>query len=393
MNTIATQPFAALLSHPDLRESLRIKDISIEPITAELTAPFPIASDTSTHAERVNNVLVRMTLDDGTVGLGEAAPFKGISGDTQELLLKDLEPVTTELVGAAFNVFEIEEFGNTALGFPAARAALEMAFLDALARKKDLWLSTFLHPHTMAGSFETDVTIPLVNLRDTARLAVRYVDGGFTRIKIKVGKNLKADLLRVEAVRQVFQDAGRSKKLEMLADANEGYTLCDAKAFVRKCMSANSKDVKIFEQPVKRSALDDLVAVTNLARIFNIKVYADESVYTEEHAARLVERGAVDGFNLKLMKHGGFLEALRIADLAVKHGLGLMIGGMIETRLAMTASLHLARIIGGDHLKWLDLDTPLLLHDDHLFTGGIQYAGPRMQFPDYPAAGVSVKLR
>lgn len=95
----------------------------------------------------------------------------------------------------------------------------------------------------------------------------------------------------------------------------------------------------------------------------------------------------MDGFNLKLMKHGGIIESLRIADIALQGGLGLMIGGMVETSLAMAASAHLAVAVGG--FGWIDLDTPLLLRRSPM-TGGLDYQGPHLSISSDSGLGVSV---
>lgn len=116
-------------------------------------------------------------------------------------------------------------------------------------------------------------------------------------------------------------------------------------------------------------------------------VFADESVYDVEDARRIIRSGSADGINLKLMKHGGIVEAMRIAELAGANGLKLMIGGMVETRLAMTASLHLASALGGVH--WLDLDTPLFLNEE-ILAGGMIYCGPQLRLPDAPGIGVTL---
>jgi L-alanine-DL-glutamate epimerase-like enolase superfamily enzyme len=175
-------------------------------------------------------------------------------------------------------------------------------------------------------------------------------------------------------------------KLSLLADANEGYNLSDALAFIRNC----GIGVKIFEQPVQRHSIDELRAVKQFGDIFNVMVFADESVYTAHDAVHFIKEGAVHGFNLKLMKNGGFIEALRIAKLAIDSGLQIMIGGMVETRLAMTAGLHLARTIGHAHLNWVDLDTPMLL-EENILTGGMIYDGPKLTLPDAPGLGVDLK--
>src|SRR5262245_6803990 len=105
----------------------------------ELSEPFGIASGTQLAA---NNVLVRAVLEDGSVGFGEAAPFPAVSGETQAQTLDTLANAAPLVVGRdALRwrkiAWELAEFAPNA---PAARAAIEMALLDALARRAGLSL-------------------------------------------------------------------------------------------------------------------------------------------------------------------------------------------------------------------------------------------------------------
>ncbi|MBI5300407.1 MAG: hypothetical protein HY877_08995 [Deltaproteobacteria bacterium] len=145
----------------------------------------------------------------------------------------------------------------------------------------------------------------------------------------------------------------------------------------------------IFEQPVRRDDIEGLRRVREEANKYGTMVFADESVYSLRDAQTVLDAKSVGGINLKLMKHGGLLEAMRIADFAHEHGLKLMIGGMVESRLGMSASLHFALAIGGD-VVWFDLDTPMLIEGDPL-SGGLQYTGPSMTLPQSPGIGVQTR--
>ena len=138
----------------------------------------------------------------------------------------------------------------------------------------------------------------------------------------------------------------------------------------------------LFEQPV---AADDLEGMARVTQATGVPVAADESVARREDALRVAAAGAADVINIKLMKCGGLIEALDIAAIARAAGIRLMIGGMIETRLGMGTSAHLAAGLGG--FDFLDLDTHLLLAEDP-FQGGFQQAGPHMTLGDAPGHGI-----
>ncbi len=106
---------------------------------------------------------------------------------------------------------------------------------------------------------------------------------------------------------------------------------------------------------------------------------------------RLAAEKFAHGFNIKLMKHGGVGRSLELIAVAQAAGLLLMIGGMIDSRLAMTASAQLAAALGGA-IVWCDLDTPLLIARDGL-RGGITYDGGKIFLPDGDGIGVQTVRR
>jgi L-alanine-DL-glutamate epimerase-like enolase superfamily enzyme len=106
-------------------------------------------------------------------------------------------------------------------------------------------------------------------------------------------------------------------------------------------------------------------------------------VFTRSDARRVIAAEAADVVNLKIMK-SGLAQTIEIARAVRAAGLGLMIGGMMETRLAMAVSFSLVLGFGGiDHL---DLDTPLLMSEDP-WIGGYSYDGPRLVPSSEPGLG------
>ena len=111
-----------------------------------------------------------------------------------------------------------------------------------------------------------------------------------------------------------------------------------------------------------------------------IPVYADESCHRLGDIANLA--GRVDGVNLKLMKTGGIREMLRMIHAARSHGLGVMLGSMVESSLALSAAAQLAPL--ADHL---DLDGHWLLREDP-FRGAPGERG-QIALSDLPGLGVT----
>jgi L-alanine-DL-glutamate epimerase-like enolase superfamily enzyme len=86
---------------------------------------------------------------------------------------------------------------------------------------------------------------------------------------------------------------------------------------------------------------DDLAGMRRLRRESGWLVAADEAVTTAEDARRVVRARAADVINIKLMK-AGLGEALEIARIARAGGVGLMIGGNVESVLTEVGQANLA---------------------------------------------------
>jgi L-alanine-DL-glutamate epimerase-like enolase superfamily enzyme len=352
-----------------------IATLDVEPLDVPLHEPFAISTGRVTAA---HNALVRVTLSDGTVGLGEAAPFPPSGGETQDTALaaiRGMVPLVEGYDAASWRPLAARlnaSFEHQA----AARAGVEMAVLDALTRSWGMPL--FQLVGGVASHVTTDITIPIEAPAHMAELAARYAAEGAETLKIKVGTSLDDDLDRVLAV------AEAAPNCDLILDGNQGYTPPDALDLIE---SLSDEDVYpvLFEQPVHRHDLEGLKFVTERV---DMPVAADEAVHTAADALRIARMGAANVVNIKLMK-SGLVEALEIAAVCRAAHIGLMVGAMIESRLAITAAVHLVAGQGG--FRFVDLDTPMLLAANP-FHGGYEQSGFRYEL-DRSAAGHGVTER
>ncbi|HEX2881388.1 MAG TPA: dipeptide epimerase [Polyangiaceae bacterium] len=351
----------------------QVVHLSARPWDIELNEPFGIATGAQVVAA---NVLVKVQLADGTVGLGESAPFPAVSGETQQMTLAALQTVTERVIGR--NVEHWEQIAldvRDPLGVhKSALCGLETALLDAYCKvqKISLWAWAKAHGATLPGSGDvaprlvTDITIPTGTVRDAERAAHAAVAQGFRILKIKVGG---ADL-HLDAQR-LFTVLTASSNTQLVVDGNAALTVSDAIALVQGLGSLSDR-VVLYEQPTPKH---DLAALREVRRATQVRVAADESAANELDVARLAEADAVDAINIKIMK-SGIVESLRMIDAAKRLGLGLMIGGMVESELAMTTSACIAAGIGG--FDYIDLDTPLFMKGTPTH-GGVRRHGPQLE--------------
>lgn len=340
-----------------------IVDVKFRPFDVPLREAFGIATGTQHVAA---NVLVSVELDDGTVGLGEAAPFPAVNGETQADALAQQPEARLALVGRdPTRLRPLAALCREAVGAsPSALAAVETALLDAFTRRAGLSLWAFFGGAD--AELVTDITIPTGDVEHSVRLTLGALQQGFETLKIKIGgAALDTDVQRVRAIHQ------RAPAARLVLDANASLSSDEMLALLDALGDARSR-VVLLEQPTSAGDLD---AMRRVREGCAVPVAADESVRSTRDVLAVARAGAADVVNVKLMKSGVF-EAWSMIECARSLGLGLMIGGMVETELAMTTSACLAAGLGG--FGFTDLDTPLFMAERPL-RGGFQQAGPRLR--------------
>ena len=111
---------------------------------------------------------------------------------------------------------------------------------------------------------------------------------------------------------------------------------------------------------------------------------ADESVFTHHDAQRLIDNQACDFVNIKFAKSGGIREAVKINQVCAANEIPCMMGGMLESRVALTAFAHFA--VAHPNVIFYDMDTCMLGHTTDPVKGGLQYNGFLIGTPE--AAGI-----
>lgn len=314
--------------------------------TVKCKRPFAIATGTQ---DECHGLLVELKTQDGLSGWGEGVPLAYLTGET----LTGCQAVLSELLLPALRGEDPRglqalrlKLNRLAVNQPAARCAIDLALIDLCCRLHKMppwaWLGGSNRP------VQTNYSIGLTTPQDAAEQARALVEQDFACIKLKIGQDPDLDLDRARAVRGAI-----GPEIPLRVDANEGWTFLQAKRFLTR---AESLDLQLIEQPVVRSDFEGLKRLRGLS---STPICADESLRGVQEARRLAEMGAVDIFNIKLMKCGGLLEAREIVAIARAYGIDLMIGGMVgESCVAVAAATALASAYA---FEYADLDADLLL--------------------------------
>ncbi|MGY8823516.1 MAG: N-acetyl-D-Glu racemase DgcA [Candidatus Latescibacterota bacterium] len=308
-----------------------------------LAQAFTISRGSKNSADVVVCTLHR----EGYSGRGESMPYPRYNESVQGTM-QEIEGLRAE-IEAGLDRIELQ----TRLPPGAARNALDCAFWDLEAKM------TGKAVHELAGlpapsPVQTAYTISL----DTPEKMGTNAATNAHRPLLKIKLAGQGDLERVAAIRQ------NAPNSTLIVDANEGWT---ADRVERSAEELAQLGVALVEQPL--AAADDAI----LAQLAHpLPFCADESCHIAADLEALAER--YEYVNIKLDKSGGLSEALGLLKKARTLELGLMIGSMVATSLAMAPAALLAT-----GAEYVDLDGPLLLLEDR--QPGLRYEGSTLYPP------------
>ncbi|MGQ0536539.1 MAG: dipeptide epimerase [Methanobacteriota archaeon] len=304
---------------------------------------------------------------------GEASPAKAVTGEgltmsrtflrTVLWRLETLDPAEGRHLLEGLH--EEEGRRKPAARRPAALAALEMALLDLEARARRVPVHRLLGVRPEARP--TSTTVSLGTPSAMAAEAAAYVAEGFRALKVKLGA-ASGDDERIRAVRAA------APGVRLRVDANQAWS---ARRAVGILPLLARLEVELIEQPVRAA---DLRGLGDVTRATDIPVFADEAVLRHEDVERVAS--SCSGINVKLMKCGGLLEALRMMKAARERDLRVMLGCNIESSLSITAASHLAGLA-----DFVDLDGAYLTSNDPFVGARIEKG--EIQPPEDAGLGVS----
>lgn len=325
---------------------MKLVDLSAFVVRIPLRKAIKHASHSRTETE---NVIVRCTLDDGTVGYGEGVPRDYVTGETAEtaieLLKKSNLPVQLESCPDFAHAVALAERialapvpgDHRGIAGNAARCALELALLDTYGRAYGEPLNSV-----------TKIIAPdLYQFRDWVRYsgAITSAKGmkarfaawkmriwRFKQVKIKVGIEGYDDVARLRTIRSRI-----GRNMDLRVDANEAWSVADAEHRIAELEPMRITSV---EQPVAHADVDQLAA---LRKKIKTPIMLDESLCGFVDAKHSIDNGLCDLFNLRLSKCGGFIPTLKLAQLAKRAGLGYQLGCQVgETAILSAAGRHFA---------------------------------------------------
>ncbi|MDQ7997883.1 MAG: dipeptide epimerase [Luteibacter sp.] len=354
---------------------MKIIEIRLSMLRVPLRTPFRTALR---EVDSVEDIVVTVHTDDGHIGYGEAPPTAAITGETHASIIAAVRRhIAPRLIGEDIaDLNRVVGLIQSALEKnTSAKAAAEIAIYDLWAQYHGAPLYQLLgggHPR-----LSTDLTISVNDVDTMVADALNAIARGYTSLKIKIGKKIDDDIVRVRAIHTAV---GESALLRL--DANQGWTAAEAVRAIRQLEDAGVR-MELVEQPVKAHDLEGLRHVT---RHVDTPIMADESAFGPKDLLELIRLRAADIVNIKLMKTGGISGALRMADIATMHGMECMIGCMLESSISVAAAVHVA-VARSNVITKIDLDGPSLCTFNPV-DGGVDFDESHLSIPPLPGLGI-----
>lgn len=321
---------------------MKIIDFSLSRITAELKKPFVT---NIRRVERVEDVLLTLITDDGTIGYGEAPPTVAITGEDIGTIERNIkECIFPAIKGMSLGDDVFETLHASIPKNTSAKACVDIALYDLLSRSKGVPLYEYLGGKNK--TLKTNLTISLGSVDEMLRDVLAAYDDGFEILKVKVGESEDESVEITRLIREHLPN------VVIRLDANQAW---DRDKSIRIAEKVAKYDIELIEQPVKAADFEGLKYVSANSPV---PILADESVFGYEDALRILDEKAAHYINIKLMKTGGIYEAARVARLARERGAKVMMGSMLESVVSISAAVHFA--MSDENICFYDLDGPLL---------------------------------
>ena len=307
---------------------MRIERIEIRYTKMELVTSFETSMGVETHEHHIH---VRVD-GEGVTGWGECVVediplYSSETVDTAWHVLRDclVPAVLGRTIG---HVDEATALWARFRGHRMAKAGLESALWDALAKGKGLSLAKLL------GGVRDRVPVGVsVGLQASPEALVKKVGAhlaeGYNRIKIKIAPG--RDVALVKALRREYP------VLLLQVDANSAYELDDAAVF--KAM--DDDNLLLIEQPL---SYEDIYDHSKLQKELKTAICLDESIHSLADARAAVELKSCRVINIKPGRVGGFSESIKIHDFCASVGIPVWHGGMLESGIGRAGNVALASL-------------------------------------------------
>jgi len=360
---------------------MKIAKVEGIPLSAKIEKPFRIST---TLFNEVRALVVKVTTDDGLVGFGES--LVRVSPKATKYLVEEM--IAPQIIGEdpidvaaiwwkMFSVMRTR--GHTKGTFLEAISGVDVAIWDIIGKSFNMPIYKVLNGF---GRKELPVygsSVFIGNIKDMEDQAKKFLEKGYSTIKIKLGMGTQKD---VEAIKAIRKYVGESVRL--MVDCNSIY---DAGTAIELGRKLEKYDIYWMEEPVPPYDLEGYQLVRNNQPL---RIASGEGEYGVYGFRDLLETNSLSVVQPDLGRVGGYTEGMRVAALIYSKNLKIAPHTGMCSALNIVASMHYAAAVPNLFMfEFMDLEHPLI----EMFTTPI----PRpengiIKMPDKPGIGLELDM-
>lgn len=341
---------------------MKITSIEAIPFAIPYVKPLRFASG---EVHTALHVLVRVTSDDGIVGVAEAPARPFTYGETQESIVAVIKTLfAPQLLGmSVLDRESMHSVMNRTVGNPTAKSAVDMAVWDVIGKTLGQPVTALLGGFTdsMRVSHMLGFAEPAKMVAEAERMRSTY---GITTFKVKVGR--RPFHLDVDVCRALREELGGD--IELYIDGNRGWTPSES---LRALNAMADLDLTLAEE---LCPADDVLGRKWLVDHCNVPFVADESATTPGEVTRELLSGAANAVSIKTARTG-FSHSQRVLfqcdGLGAEVVMGNQIDGQIGTLCTVTfgAAFETTTRRAGELSNFLDMSDDLLIEPLEIVDG------------------------
>lgn len=352
---------------------LTIRSIEAIPVVVPLLQPIKWARG---EIKAIDNVIVVVTLSDGTQGIADAPPRPTIYGETQQsitTIIKDhfapkLKGVDVFDLAGVWSVFD-QYAGN-----PAAKSAIDMAIFDAQAKHLGISCAQLLGgtPKALPVNRRLMLGSNKEMLAEAELMIKRY---GFKAWKVKCGIDKKRDITLLRALRKLVGDDH-----EITIDCNQGYSSQD---LLETAPYFEEVNVALIEEPIPAR---DGAGKRFCAERTTVPISGDDSCMTPDDVLHELKLGGIRAVVIKCARTG-YTQSRQVLALAKSFYTPAHNGTQADMQIGCAAAGHFASTYTTPHAHEF---SSFIDAKDHVANEDLVIKNGCLQLPAGPGIGMTL---
>ena len=352
---------------------LSIRDVEAIPVGIPLLRPIKWARG---EINTIDNVIIVVTLSDGTRGIADAPPRPTIYGETQKSVVAIVrDHLAPALTGVnAFDVTRVWSAFDAIAWNPAAKCAIDMALYDAQAKAIGVSCAQLLGGTVkpLKVNWRLRLGTEQEVLAEAEEMMAKY---GFRALKVKCGLDRNKDVAILKALRRLAGDG-----VEIAIDCNQGYSVQD---MLETAPQLEELGIALIEEPIPAR---DSVGKRFVAERMHVPISGDDSCMTPDDVLDQLRLGAIRSVVIKCARTG-YTQSRQIRALAQSYYTPVHNGTQADMHIGCAAAAHFACTYNAVHAHEF---STFLDASDHVADRNLEIRNGALIVPDGPGIGLAL---